>query len=341
MKKVDTQDPVATPAAGRRRLLAHGAGVAALLALAPGRVGAADKWPTKSVRVVIPFAGGASADVVARLLASGLSEQLGQAFIVDARPGANGIIGTDTVAKAAPDGYTLLVHSSSYALNAALYKKLPFDTQKDLTPIVALAAPQSFVLVVNSAVPIHNPQELIAYAKARPGTLSYGSAGVGNVTHLAGELLAKLAGIRLAHIPYKGSSAAMNDLLGGQTQMMFNGLVPVQQFVQDGKLRIVAQTGARRMASLPNVPTLAESGVPGYELTSWYGLYGPAKLPTEIVDLLNAAALKIMSTPEVLKKIGQDAPPSGSPQAFEKFSNAEIARYRRLAKDIGISLETS
>ncbi len=339
MKKVDVQDATLSPAAGRRRLLVHGAGAATLLALAPRLARGADKWPAKSVRIVIPFAGGATADVVARLLASGLSEQLGQPFIVDARPGANGIIGTDMVAKAAPDGYTLLVHSSSFAINGALYKKLPFDAEKDLTPIVSLAAPQGFVLVINPSLPIRNVQELIGYAKARPGALTYGSAGVGNVTHLAGEMLSKLAGIRLAHIPYKGASAAMNDLLGGQIQMMFNGLIPVQPFVQEGKLRIVGQTGAQRMALLPNVPTLAESGVPGYESTSWYGLYGPARLPAEIVDALNADALKIMGTPDVLKKLGQDVAPGGSPQAFATFSNAEIARYRKLAKDIGISLE--
>jgi tripartite-type tricarboxylate transporter receptor subunit TctC len=302
-------------------------------------------WPDKPIRLVIPFASGGTADMVARLLANELSQRLGQPVVVDAKAGANGIIGADAVAKATPDGTTLLLHSSAHAINASLYKKLPFDTERAFVPVAPVVAPGAFVIVVNPALPVRNLRELVEYARAKPGAVSYGSAGVGNGLHLAGEMLEQMAGIRLLHVPYKGAAPIVNDLVGGQIQMMFNSLLAVQAFVKDGKLRLIAQTGARRMTSLPDVPTVAESGLPGlanYEATSWYGLYAPAGTPAEVIARLNAETIRAMNQPEVMAKLavlGTGPLPPTSAEQFGAFTRAEIERYARVIRTANLSLD--
>ncbi|CAN5633527.1 tripartite tricarboxylate transporter substrate binding protein [soil metagenome] len=326
--------------ASRRRLLAAGAAlpIAALLPPASHAAG----YPEKPIRIVIPFASGGTADIVARLLANKLTERLGQPVVVDARAGANGIIGADGVAKAAPDGYTLLLHSSAHAINASLYKKLPFDTLRYFTPVAPVVAPGVFVVVVNPSLPVNNIPELLAYAKAHPDTVSYGSAGIGNGLHLAGEMLAQMGGVKLLHVPYKGAAPILNDLVGNQIQMMFNSPLAVQGFVKDKKLRMLAQTGLVRSSALPDLPTVAESGLPGFEVTSWYGLYAPANTPAPIVQRLNAETIWAMNQPDVqerLASLGTAALPPTTPAQFGEFTRSEIARYASVIRKANLSLD--
>ncbi|MCJ0765564.1 tripartite tricarboxylate transporter substrate binding protein [Variovorax terrae] len=300
-------------------------------------------WPDKPIRLVIPFASGGTADLVARLLANVLSERLGQPVVVDAKAGANGIIGADAVAKAAPDGATLLLHSSAHAINASLYKKLPYDTERAFTAVAPVVAPGVFVIAVHPSLPARNLRELIDYARVHPDTVSYGSAGIGNGLHLAGEMLAQAAGIRLLHVPYKGAAPIVNDLVGGQIKMMFNSPLAVQSFVKEGKLRLIAQTGLKRSAALPDLPTVSESGLPGYEATSWYGLYAPAGTPADIVARLNAETLRAMNLPEVMDKLavlGTGALAPTSPAQFAAFTHGEIERYARVIRAAQLSLDS-
>ena len=327
----------------RRSVLAAALPLAASSLLPAGAIAAG--WPDKPVKIVIPYAAGGTADMVARLLANELSQRLGQAVVIDARAGANGIIGADAVAKSAADGYTLLLHSSAHAINAGLYKKLPFATERDLVAVAPVVAPGAFVLAVHPSLPVHTVAELVEYTRARPDAVSYGSAGVGNGLHLAGEMLSQMAGIQLLHVPYKGAAPIINDLVGGQIQMMFNSPLAVQSFVKDGKLRVLAQTGAKRMLSLPDVPTVAESGIPAlasYEATSWYGLYAPAGTPASSVSRLNTETLRAMNQPEVMAKLavlGTGPLPSTTPEQFWAFTHAEIERYARVIRAAKLSLD--
>jgi tripartite-type tricarboxylate transporter receptor subunit TctC len=329
-----------------RRLALKGIAYVAINTIVSSSFAQRAAWPDKPLKIVIPFAAGGTADVVARLLASVLTERLGQPVVVEAKAGANGIIGADSVAKAAPDGHTLLLHSSAHAINASLYKKLPFDTERGFVPVAPVVAPGVFVIVVHPSLPVRNLREFIDYARAKPDAVSYGSAGIGNGLHLAGEMLGQMAGIKLLHVPYKGAAPILNDLVGGQIQMMFNSPLAVQAFVRDGKLRLLAQTGLKRSTALPDVPTVAESGVPGlagYEASSWYGLYAPAGTPSDIVARLNAETVRAMNQPEVMDKLaalGTGALPPTTPAQFAAFMHGEVERYARVIRAANLSLDT-
>lgn len=300
-------------------------------------------YPDKAVRIILPFAVGGNADAVARLLANKLSERLKQPFIIEAKLGANGTIAADYVAKSTPDGYTLLVNSSAQAINPTLYTKLPFDPLRAFAPVAQVVQPGPFVIVVNPQVPARDLRELVAYAKANPGTLSYGSAGVGNSLHLGGEMLSQATGIKLLHVPYKGAAAIVNDLVGGQIQLMFNSWLAVQPFVESGKLRAIAQTGLARSPAMPGIPTVAESGYPGFDFTSWFGLYAPAGTPAAVVATLNAQTRWAMGQPDVLERLaplGTGAPQPLSPTEFERFNAAEVERYAAVIRQAGITLDS-
>ncbi|MFT4192225.1 MAG: tripartite tricarboxylate transporter substrate binding protein [Comamonas sp.] len=329
-------------ALSRRGLLA-GATVAATATWLPWAVGA-PAWPDRPIKIIVPFAAGGTGDAVARLLAEQLAQRLGQPVVVEARAGANGTIGAQAVARSAPDGLTLLLNSSAQAINAGLYRKLPYDTERDFVAVAPVVAPGPFVVVVHPSLPVHDIGELLAYARAHPGQVSYGSAGIGNALHLAGEMLGQMGGVKLLHVPYKGAAPILNDLVGNQIQMMFSNPMAVQAFVQNGKLRLLAQTGATRLATLPDLPTVAEAGLPGFELTSWYGLYAPAGTPGAVVQRLNEETLRGMNQPAVMERLSAlvTGPlPATPPRAFEAFTHREIERYASVIQRAGITLDLS
>lgn len=303
---------------------------------------AAQSYPTKPIRLVVPYTAGGSSDFVARQLAQKMSEGLGQVVVVENKPGAAGITGTDSVAKSAPDGYTLaLIGMTTHAANPWLYKKLPYDPIADFAPVsAAIASP--LVLVVHPDVPAKNVPELIAYAKANPGKLNYGSAGVGNTLHLAGESFKAATGVDIVHVPYKGASAALNDLLGGRIQMMIDLVQTPLGHIQSGRLRALGTTGSERVAMLPNVPTLAEQGLNGFQFATWIGVAAPAGTPKPIVARLHAEMVKALAVPEVREafaKQGMQTTPSASPEAFAKQITAERERIGELVKRAGVQPE--
>ena len=329
--------------ASRRGFLRTVAGATVGGAMFGGSVARAAAYPDRPVRLVIPFAVGGSADIVARLLASKLAEKLGQPCVIEAKLGANGTIAADYVAKSAADGCTLLLNSSAQAINPTLYTRLPFDPVRAFAPVAQLVQPGPFVIVVNPQLPVRDLRELVAHAKANPGTISYGSAGIGNSLHLGGEMLAQAAGIELLHVPYKGAAAIVNDLVGGQIQLMFNSWLAVQPFVESGKLRAIAQTGLQRSPAMPAIPTVAESGYPGFEFTSWFGLYAPAGTPAPIVELLNTECRWAMAQPDVrsrLAPMGMDAPQPLSAAEFARFTSAEVERYAAVIRKARITLDS-
>ncbi len=262
----------------------------------------AQSYPSRPVRLICPYPPGGATDIIARAIAIELSKELGQPVVVDNRPGAGGRVGAEMVAHATPDGYTILLSGISAALGPLLYSKMNYDAVKDFTPIAALAS-FSNVLVVNPGVKAESVKELITLAKAAPGKLNFASSGNGATTHLSGELFKYLAGVDMQHVPYKGSAPAITDLIGGQVQMMFDNIPSALPHVRAGKLRALAVTGARREAELPDVPTMAEAGVPGYESGGWFGLAVPAGTPREIVSKLNEAADKGTRSPEFVKRM--------------------------------------
>ncbi len=327
------------PISRRGLLAAAGAWLAAPLA---GPASAAT-WPSHTVRLLIPFPAGGTADVVARLLADKLATTLGQQVIVESKPGANGIIASDAVAKAAPDGHTLLLVSAAHASNASLYPRLPYDSARDFTPVALVAPPGPMVIAVHASLPVRTVQALINHARANPGAVAYGSAGVGNTLHLAGEMFSQMAGVKLLHVPYKGAAPALSDLAGGQVQMMFNSALAVATFVKEGRLRLIAQTGLKRSPALPDLPTVHESGVPGFEVTGWFGLLAPARTPADLVQRLNTENNRVMALPELRDKLallGSTDVPSLSPDGFAAFVKAETTRYAQVIKTAGLSLET-
>jgi tripartite-type tricarboxylate transporter receptor subunit TctC len=316
--------------------------LAAAAALGAGSARAA-AWPTKPLKIVIPFAAGGSSDIVARLLAEKLAAALGQAVVVEPRPGANGILATGAVARA-DDGHTLLLVGAAHAINASLYPKLPYDNRRDFQPVAMVASPGPLVLGVNAAVPAKTLPELLALARQKPGSVSYASAGVGNLLHLAGEMLAQQARVSLLHVPYKGAAPALNDLAGGQVNAMFNSALALEAFVKDGRVRLLAQTGPRRAASLPaDLPTVAEAaGLPGYEVSGWFGLLAPASMPADAVARLNAECVKALAAPDLRDKLaligGADAP-TQSVREFGAFVAAETERYARVIGAAGLKLD--
>ena len=298
-------------------------------------------YPERPVRLVVPVAPGGAVDVVGRIVGQKLSTLLGQNFVIDNRAGANYIIGTELVARSVPDGYTLLITAGAHTLNPAVYRKLPYDTLRDFAPISHIANSGGLVIVVHPSFAARSLQELIDMARASPGKISYGSAGFGNLTHLAGELFQVMAGIKLTHVPYKSAGPAVNDLLGGQIPLMFGPSPVVVPMVQAGRLRPLAYTGLKRSAQLPDVPTVDEFGIKGYEATGWYGLYGPRGTPKAIVDKLNAAVRELVQMPDTRERFAalNLEPVGSSPEAFAQFLKQDLRKYAEIAKKAGIQPE--
>jgi len=320
--------------------LLRGAAALALSFATITAAGAADAYPTKPVTLIVPWAAGGSTDILARVLSEHLTKALGQPVIVDNRPGASGNIGSATVARAQPDGYTLLIGSmSTHAMNPALMPNMPFKGVDDFTPLGLLAYVTN-TMVVHPSVPARNVKELIAYAKANPGKLAYASAGSGSTNHLSAVLFEKMAGVEMLHVPYKGGAPAVVDLVAGQTQLLFSAGTQTLPHVKAGKLRLLAVTEARRSPLLPDVPTVGET-VPGYELSVWYGAFGPKNMPADLVARLNREINKVMTLPEVKAKmdaIGVETTTS-TPQAFAKILRRDADRYGKLIRDLGIKAE--
>ena len=323
----------------RRQGLAWAAAAIAGLALPIGSA-QAQAYPGRPVRLVVPFPPGGPVDTVGRTLALKLTEQWGQTAIVDNKAGAGGIVGAEIAAKAPNDGYHLFVCSIHHSVIPSLKPKLNYDIERDFVP-VSFGARFPVILVVNNALPVRSVAELIALDKAKPGTLSYGSAGNGGGTHLAAELFNMQAGTKLLHVPYKGSAPAMTDLLGGQTSVMFDNMPSAIQHVRSGKLRPIAVTTAKRSPELPDVPTIAEAGVPGYEATSWFGMFAPAGTPKPVLDKLHAALIKVLNQADVKKKIAEQGGDvvAETPAQFAAFIQAESVKWGKVVKESGATAD--
>jgi tripartite-type tricarboxylate transporter receptor subunit TctC len=303
------------------------------LALACSTMAWSADYPVRPIRMVVAYAPGGTTDFIARVIAPRLSDLLGQTVVVDNRPGAGSILGTDLVAKGTADGYTLLMADTTYGIIPAIYKKLPFDVERDFAPISqVMTVPNA--LVVHPGVPVHTLKELVALAKTKPGELTFGSGGVGTPLHMAGEQLKIAAGINMLHVPHKGAAPAMVSLLGGQITMVFPTLTLAVPYVRSGKLRVLAVTGPTRAAALPDVPTMAEAGYPAVDATSWFGLAAPAHVPKAILERVSADTAKVLRMPEVRERIeAQQGQVIGStPDAFGKFVADQIASWTRIAR---------
>ena len=320
--------------------------LALLCALAATPVYAASKdagqtYPNRPVRMVVPFAAGAgSNDIMARLVAQKLSERFGEQVVVDNRPGASGIIGTDIVAKAQPDGYTVLMMSLTFTVNPSLFSKLPYHTEKDLLPVTMVAS-APLMLVVHPSLPVKSVHEFIAHAKANPGKLNFGSGGPGTTPHLAGEMLKTMAGIQVTHVPYKGGAPALADLIGGQIQFMLENIPGTLPFAKSGKLRALAVTDLKRSPSLPELPTLDESGIKGYQIVGWNGLFVPAGTAQAIVNKLHTEVVNALALPEVRQRfatMGADGV-GDTPQHFAAFIKSEIPKWAKVVKDASLKVE--
>ena len=302
---------------------------------------AAQNFPTKPVRMIVAFPPGGATDIVARIVSQKLSEMWGQQVLVDNRGGAAGTIGTDLMAKSPPDGYNLFMATmGNLTANTVLYHNLPFDVERDLAP-VTLVVKVHFVMVAYPSFPPKNVQELIALAKAKPGEINYASSGAGGAPHLGGELFKSMAGVDLTHVPYKGSGPSFADLLGGQVSLTIDSLAQALPYIKSGRLRALAVTGSRRAPMLPDVPTVAESGVPGYELTNWFGLVTRAGTPREIINRVNANVVKVLQMPDVRERLlGMALDPVGdTPEQFGAYIKSETAKWAKLIKEAGITAE--
>jgi tripartite-type tricarboxylate transporter receptor subunit TctC len=338
---VDSPSGRLSAAASRRLLLSLPALAAAALLWPAGGARAQGAWPTKPITVIVPFPAGGTTDIVARLAGQALSQELGQQVVVENKPGAGGNIGAQQVARSAPDGYTLVMGTvGTHAINPALYKKMPYDHLKDFAPISRVANVPN-ILVANPSQPYKTVQELIAYAKANPDKVSFASSGNGTSIHLAGELFKTLTGVQMQHVPYKGSAPALADLMGGQTSIMFDNLPSAIGFVRAGKLRPIAVTTAKRSPELPEVPTVAESGVPGFDASSWFGLLAPAGTPPAVIKRIDDALLKAMATTDLKKKIeAQGGEPSAeTPAQFAAFIQSETAKWAKVVQASGASVD--
>ncbi len=316
--------------------------VLAVGALAISAAVAAQDYPAKPIRMLTPWPPGGGTDIVTRLVSAKLAEAWGQQVVVENRAGATGTIGTDLVAKSAPDGYTLIIGTNAtHVLAVSLLPSLPYDQQKDLTPVTRIAA-VPHIIAVNPSVNARTLGEQIALAKAGPGKIAFGSAGNGSTPHLAGELFKSIAGVDLQHVPYKGTGQSLQDTLGGQVQVSFDTMPSVLPHIKSGKLRALAIAGPKRVSALPDVPTVAEAGAPGAEGMTWYGMFGPAGLPPEIVRKLHAEVVKIVALPDVkarLDALGSDETASASPEEFAAMVRADIAKYAKVIKAAGLKLD--
>ena len=297
------------------------------LALVAG-VAAAQNYPAKPIRIVVPFPPGGGTDLVARTVAQKMHETLGQTAVVDNRAGANGIIGADLVAKAPADGYTVMITIASHAINPTLYPKLPYDTLGDLAP-VSLLAEYPFVITVHPSMPVKTIKEFVAFAKSRPGQLSFASSGNGSGPHLGMELFANMAGISMVHVPYKGAGQAMTDLVSGQVQVFLNNFLAGMPMIRAGKLRALAVSSSKRSTAAPELPTVVEAGVPGYVVTGWYGMFVPAATPAPVVATLHAATVKALRSKDVSERLTNEAAEivASTPREFADFLKAEIAKW--------------
>ena len=300
----------------------------------------AQDYPSRPVRMVVPFSPGGSTDTLARIVGQKLTERSGQPVIIENRAGAGGHIGAEQVAKSAPDGYTLLLGGVPHAISASLYSKLPYDLARDLAAIAEVASFPS-AIVLHPSLPANSVKELIALARARPGQLSFGSAGIGSPNHLSLELFQAMAGVRMVHVPYKGSGQLVGDLLAGQVQLASMGLPVAVPHVQSSKLRAIAVTGAARSPLLPEVPTVSEAGLPGFEVTSWYGVFGPAGLPADIVAKLNSEIGSAVTAPDVKERLAAlGAEPSvKAPDEFARYVRQEITKWAKVVGDSGAKAE--
>jgi tripartite-type tricarboxylate transporter receptor subunit TctC len=312
----------------------------ALFAVHPFRVASADEYPTRSIRVVVPFSPGGAVDGPMRLIAQGLSQRLGQAVVVENKPGAGATIGTDVVAKSAPDGYTLLLASQTNAISATLYSKLPFDPVEDFTPI-SLIGREPGVIVVNPAVPVTTLAQLIAYVKERPGQVDYASSGNGSGQHLFAALLASRTGMKMNHVPYRGSGQATTDLLAGVVAMSIPGTAGMVGHIKAGKLRALAVTGARRSPQLPEVPTVIEAGVPGFEAYVWMGLLAPKGTPPAIVERLNREVLAVLAEDDVKRYMATAGIEivGSTPAEFGTFFRQEKDLWAKVIRDTGAKID--
>ncbi|WP_119966592.1 tripartite tricarboxylate transporter substrate binding protein [Simplicispira lacusdiani] len=301
----------------------------------------AQNYPTKPITIVVPFAAGGTTDILARLVGQYLSTELGQPVVVENKAGAGGNIGAAFAAKAPADGHTLFMGTvGTHAINASLYKKLPYDPIKDFAPLTRVAMVPN-LLVAHPSQPFKTVQEMIAYAKANPGKINFGSPGNGASPHLSGELFKSMAKVDMVHVPYKGSAPAVSDLLGGQISIMFDNLPSVIPHVRSGKLRAIAISTAKRSADLPDVPTIAEAGVPGYEATSWFGMFAPAATPAPVLAKISAALSKVLANAEVKKKIDDQGgePANETPAQFADFIQKETQKWGKVVKESGASLD--
>ena len=316
------------------------AGLAAIALSWATPLAMAQDYPSHPVKIIVPFAAGGPADVYARVLAQKLQESLGQTFVIDNRPGGGSLIGTDAVAKSAPDGYTLLLMSNTHTVNESLFATKPFQLMRDFAPIAPINS-SDLVLVARTGLPVANVRELVAAAKAKPGGFSYASSGPGTPYHMAGELFKALAHVSILHIPYKGSSGARTDVLGGQVDLMFDAVPTMSEHIRGGKVKALGTTGTTRSAVMPEVPTIAESGVPGFETTIWLGVMAPKATPPAIVARLNAEITKIAANPEVAKawRAQGAAAMTMSVAEFTRYLEADIAKWARIVKISGAKAE--
>jgi len=300
----------------------------------------AQSYPTKPVKIIVPFAAGGPADNYARFLAQRLGDALGQAFVVDDKPGGGSVIGTDVVAKSAPDGYTLLLMSNTHTVNETLLPNKPFELMRDFVPVAPINY-SDLVLVVHPSVKASNLRDLLKLAKDNPGKLNYASSGPGTPYHMAGELFKSMAGVNIVHVPYKGSSGARTDVLGGQVQMMFDAVTTMAEHARSGRVKALATTGAKRSSVMPDVPTVAEAGVPGYEATIWLGLMAPKGTPPDVISRLNEAVSKITNDAEVRKVWAKDGavPLVMKPAEFDKYLHNDIAKWSKVIKSAHIKVD--
>lgn len=311
---------------------------AAATLLAP--LSALAQYPTQSIKMVVGFTAGGTTDVIGRLIANELSGQLGKPVVVDNRPGASGTIGGGVVAKSKPDGYTLLMVSSTHGTAPSLYNTLPYDTDKDLMPVSLIAA-TPYVLVVHPTVPANNFRELISVLKQSPGKYEYASSSPGTAQHLSGEMLQRMMGVSILHVPYKGTGALMPDLIAGRVPMMFENVAVMTPHIKKGAMRPIAVTSAKRTPLLPDVPTVIESGVPGFEVLGWFGVFAPAGTPPEVIKRLNDEINKIIGKPSVVQRFAElgAEPLGGTPEQLGAFLKAEQDKWGRLIRESGIKLQ--